>query len=308
VTTRDELIDGVDAGQEDVCVPPPPAATLDDLLKAIRQLPRARRRRPEQLAYGQRVEVPATSTKAVPQPKTAVNTPDSEVEDRDYVVTVQALGLPPGFGGVAPSTTCGTLQYTIEYSQGESTYSMPGQLADLEAHTIDLCARRVTVSFQWVNYTSSVVAPATAPTPLSCFASAGATKATHDKTRPSPPNWFLGPLYDTTGPTPAQVVKAANTQITVPASGQMKALKGSLVTGTGTIWIMLLDAPTGGTAPTNGAIPLWVTDSLVAGDSFAAFDALEQAAWIYGLWVCASSTPATLTPAGATFTCDVGGG
>jgi len=313
---RDDLIDGIDEGEELVgaCATPDKPATLADLacrldrvVKALSQLPRARRRRPEQLAYGTTKAAPATGVNAQAQPVTLVNTPDSDVEDRDYVVTIQALALPPGFGGVAPSSTCGSLEYTIDYSQGESNYSLSGTLADLEAHTTDICARRITVSVAWINYSTTPTAPKTAPAPLPVTASAGATKATHARTLPSALNWYQSPLYNSGGPTAPQLVASANPSIVVPAAGQFRAMYGTIATGTGTMYVQLLDSPSG-TAPVNGAIPIWTSDSLCVGDSYASFDAREQTAWIYGLWVCLSSTPATLTIVVGTWTTNLAGG
>ena len=249
----------------------------------------------------------ATFDSSGAQPVTLVNTPDSDVEDRDYVVTIQALTLPPGFGGVSPSKTCGSLVYRIDYSQGEGNYTLEGTLADLEEHTTDICARRVTVSVAWVNYSATPTHGGSAPAPLQVTASAGATKAAHARTLPSAPNWYVSPLYDNSATTTPLLVASANPAIAVPSSGQFRAMYGSIASGSGTIYVQLLDSPPG-TPPVNGAVPLWTSDAVVAGGSYASYDALEQTAWIYGLWVCLSSTPATLTILAGTWTTNLAGG
>jgi hypothetical protein len=289
------------------------AATLDDVIAALGKLPQRRRRREANTEYGVGKLAQPTG-----QPVVCVNTPDSENEERDWTITWQAEALPPGFGGIAPSTTCGVLQCTIRYYAGEVQYNLgPFDVVDLEQHTIDLCARQVDVYFSWANYTGagggSSPGPG-APAPLPVWASCGLTKVSHDITIPNPPTWYRTPAaqYTVPGGGGAAVVASRNTQITVPSSGQFKAMIGSVTAvGAGStvpVYVMLFDAPTTGTAPNATAAPLWTSDAVVQGQSFSSYDATEQTAWIYGLWVGLSSTPATYTPTAGTFSADIAGG
>lgn len=282
-------------------------STLHDLVTAVGRLPQRRRPRVNMTAYGVLKLAPASG-----QIVTCVSTPDSG-EEQDHVVTYQANSLPPGFGGIAPSTTCGVLQITIRYYQGEVQYQLgPFDVTDLEQHTVDVCARQIDVYYSWANYTgagSGTSAGPSTPAPLEVWASAGLTKSSHAATLPNTPVWFRSPatLYTNLGGG-AAVVAAANTQIAVPSSGQFFGMRGSLVTGTGTLYVQVFDSPPGAAAPTTGAEPLWTSDALVAGQSYSSRDPSGQTAWIYGLWAGLSSTPQVFTPAAGTFSCDVAGG
>ena len=277
-------------------------AELRNVRAALGRLPQRRQRLSSQASYGvaQYVNVNAG-------PVTCVNTPDSEDGERDYCVTWQAMALPPTFGGVAPNANSGVLLCTIEYSQAETNHTIgPFPVVDLEEHTLDLCARRVAVSFQWTGWATSVSAPTAPPSAIKVQASAGLTQNTHGNSVPTPPTWFISPLYEVGG-SPVVVVDA-NGAVPVPSHGTFQAMRGSMVSGSGTGYVMLLDAPTGGAAPGAGAVPLWVSDPLTAGQGYSSFDALQKTAWIYGLWVGLSSTDATFTPLAGTFTCNVAGG
>jgi hypothetical protein len=278
-------------------------SALQDVVTGLKRLPQRRQARGGQLEYGSGPQYVSSQGDDV----TLVNTPNAAVEN-DYVVSIQALSLPPGFGGTAPSTTCGVLRYRIQYAQGESDLEIEGYLSDLEAQTIDISARQIQVSVAWLN------APA-GTAPCRAIAGVGRTMLSHPPTRPNVPTWFRTPAagYATGTNTAAnsKVVGSANTQLAVPASGGFRGASGAVtaITAATTVYIMLFDAPTTGTAPTTGAVPIWTSDALQAGQSFSALDDSGRVAWIYGLWVGASTTPIVMTaPNEVQFACDVLGG
>jgi hypothetical protein len=307
-------------------------ATLDDvsdLLKGItgelRRAPGRRAPSEEQLRYGRKDNVSNNGNHV-----TLVDTPVSG-DDRDFLVTVRADALPPGFGGSNPSSTCGVLNYSVRWTTAEGNFQLPHAgsgargaspvvipgipLCDTQIHTLLITARAVQVDAWWSGYTTDSQQLAVAVT-----GAAGSTKVLDaaDWMRAPQPTWYRTPGTGLYAPSAvnAAAIAAANPALSVPFSGRVHALAGSLVSasGSGPYWVMLLDGlaiagANGRVPPTNGtAVPLWVSDAISIGQSFSAIDPAQNTAWNYGLYVGVSSTPNVWTPVTATLSCDVAGG
>ena len=282
---------------------------LGSLLKAVGRLPKALPSDDQaQLARGRTVLVAPTNI-----PELLVNS-ETYPEEHDFVVSIQTASLPVDnsggvWGGAVPSTGCGVLQYTIQYSVGEAQFQVVGDIASLQVIQRRITARKIIVSVAW---TQTFHPSVTNVKPIYVTGGVGRTDLLPSTSNPNQTQWYRTPagLY-TQGATNGLAVASSNTELLVGPYGKVEALLGSLVSGPASptvSWIMLFDF-SGALGPVANALPLWVSDPVLVGQGFSFQDLASETYWNYGLWCGVSSTPDVFTPvSGATFSLSVKGG
>jgi hypothetical protein len=228
-------------------------------------------------------------------------------EERDVVVKLQALDLPPAWA-IAGANTTGYIKASIHSYAGSGSDAFTKSEVVLTSNQIvevPLTARRVVVSLAWLNVQSN---PSSVTLPAGFLRVRAAVATTQTARIPGQRyagfRWNRnGALYSDSalGATPTLITNVNGAP--VAKSGHVHAAYGCLVTGgssTAPLFVQLFDSAA---APAGGVAPIWCSDPLVAYQGFSFSDELipGDVDWIYGLWTGLSSTPHVYTPGTGTY-------
>jgi len=245
-----------------------------------------------------------------------VDTPAYD-EERDFVVQLQALDLPPAWSNAATNYGGYIVAQVQSYSGSANKAIDGGQviLTGYEPVEVPVVGRKISLRLAWLNYNPQADHPLSTPAFLRVVASIATCKSARvpGQRYAGALRWARGAALYSTALAPAEHVANVSgipvgqvNSTTGLSNGQILAMFGTLMTssqsGSSPTFVQLYDSPLA-TAPAGGAIPLWSSGPLIPAQGFSFSDELipGDMLWTQGLWVGLSSTPEKLATVTGTF-------